>query len=280
MGIKKCSVAILFLFVFLQLKARGLSGDVIYIDGESWELMEKPIDTDSTLYARLINFLPKNHCVTTANWEGYTAFWEIRNGYLYLQRMEVCVYDKVSEKESTVVFHADTLKELFAPYYKQKKICARWFSGELRAGQGDLVRYMHIGFDRNMETEQVMTIKHGKVLKSNIYHNYKTSGWNLSKAQDEVTKRFPWEQFPEYQGQRLIFSISNFQITPDGRLSDFDVNVIYINPMNKEIEDRNHPLVKAFKETLKSIYPWEVLFINGKYTAEYERYVMQIKNPL
>lgn len=280
MDIKKCFATILFLSVFLHMKATGLLSDVIYIDGERWELMEKPINADSILYARLMNFLPKNHCVTTANWEGYTAFWEIRDGYLYLQRMEVCVYDKISEKESTLVFHADTLKELFAPYYKRKKICARWFSGELRAGQGDLVRYMHIGFNRNMETEQVMTIKHGKVLESNIYHNYRTTGWNLSKAQDEITKRFPWKQFPEYKGQQLMFSISNFQIAPDGRLSDFNVNDFFIYPMKKEIEDSNHPLVKAFKEALESMYPWEVLFINGKYTVEYESYLMQIKNPL
>lgn len=76
MDIKKCFATILFLSVFLHMKATGLLSDVIYIDGEKWELMEKPINADSILYARLMNFLPKNHCVTTANWEGYTAFWE------------------------------------------------------------------------------------------------------------------------------------------------------------------------------------------------------------
>lgn len=277
MYIKKYLIAILFLFIFLRVEATGQSCDVIHIKGEEWALMAKPINDNLILYARLRDFLPKIHCVTTANWDGYTAFWEIRNGYLYLLRMEVCVYDEAKKEESTLIFDTDMLETLFTPYSEQGEICARWFSGELRAGQGSLVRYVHIGFDRNMETEQVMTIKYGKVLQSNIYHNHKKAGLNLQDAQHEIIKRFPWEQFPEYQGQRLSFSISNFQMTNDGRLLNLDVSAIFIRPMREEIEDGNHPLVEAFKETLKSIYPWEMLYINGKFTMEYAHFVMPIQ---
>ncbi|WP_297901460.1 WG repeat-containing protein [uncultured Parabacteroides sp.] len=276
MRINKYSIILLFSFIFLQIKATGLSDDIIYINGEEWRLMAKPIDTDSTLYARLRDFLPENHCVSTANWNGYTAFWEIRHDYLYLRRMEIRVYDKTSQKDSTLVYNTDALKKLFVSYYEDGEIPARWFSGELRAGQGDLVRYVHIGFDRNMATEMVMRMKDGKVLKSDIYHNYKNDGLNLSKAQDEIIKRFPWKQFPEYKGQRLSFFIGNFQMTNDGHLLDLDVYAIFIRPSREEIKDGNHPLAVAFKETLKSIYPWETLFINGRYTVEYPRFVMPI----
>ena len=42
------------------------------------------------------------------------------------------------------------------------------------------------------------------------------------------------------------------------------------------INDGNHPLALSLKETLKSIYPWEVLFINGKYTMEYRNFIMPL----
>ena len=53
MRIKKYSIVILFLFVSLYIKATGQSCDVIYINGEQWWLMSRPIDKDSALYARL-----------------------------------------------------------------------------------------------------------------------------------------------------------------------------------------------------------------------------------
>lgn len=47
--------------------------------------------------------------------------------------------------------------------------------------------------------------------------------------------------------------------------------------MKEKIEEAGHPLIKAFKETLKSIYPWEVLYINGKYTVEHPYFMMAIQ---
>lgn len=280
MYLRKYVIIVLLLFAFLQIRATGHSCDVIYINGEECCLMAKPIDTDSTLYARLRDFLPDNHCVSTANWNGYTAFWEVRNGYLYLRQMEICVYNETSEEDSTLIYDIGALRTLFLPYYEKEGICARWFSGELRVGQGDLIRYAHIGFDQNMENEQIMTIKHGKILKSRIYHNYKKAGFNFRDVQDEIANRFPWERFPEYEGQRLIFSIANPKITADGRLLDIDVHAIFIRPMREVIDDSDHPLAVAFKEILKNIYPWETYFINGRHMMEYDSFTILLRiNP-
>ena len=176
MRIKRYSIVILFLFVSLYIKATGQSCDVIYINGEQWWLMARPIDKDSALYTRLRDFLPENHCMSTANWDGYTAFWKIEDSCLYLQRMEICVYDKASRKDSTLIYHTDALKTLFASYYENGRIPARWFSGELRAGKGDLVHYVHSGFDRNMEAEQVILLRQGRIQSVRTYHNFKQPG--------------------------------------------------------------------------------------------------------
>ena len=262
------------------MKATGQSGDVILLEGEKWVLMAKPIGYDSLLCRRMDDFLPENVSRSTGNYSGYTAFWEVRDGYLCLQRVEADVYDEVSKKESTRVYNVKELQPIFAAYCRTGEIQARWFSGELRAGKGDLVRYVHDGFDRNMETERVLTVRNGKVLETQTYHNYRRAGLNLMKAQEEIVRRFPWEQFPEYQGERIIFSISDFQMTEDGHFVDCDVSFIYLRSSREKIDGKNHPLALAFKETLKSIYPWEVLFINGKYTSEYRNLTITLRGDI
>ena len=258
------------------MKATGQSGDVILLEGEKWVLMAKPIGYDSLLCRRMDDFLPENVSRSTGNYSGYTAFWEIRDGYLCLQRVEADVYDEVSKKEYRRVYEVKELQPLFVAYCQAGEIQARWFSGELRAGKGNVVRYVHDGFSRNMETEQVLTVRNGKVLKTQTYHNYRRAGLNLMKAQEEIMCRFPWEQFPEYRGERIIFSISDFQMTEDGRFVDCNVRFIFLRSSREKIDGRNHPLALALKETLKSIYPWEVLFINGKYTMEYRNFTMPL----
>ncbi len=66
---KSMMTAILFLLIPWEGKATGLSGDFIYLQGEEWELLAKPINRDSVLFHRLMEFLPDNHCITTANWK-------------------------------------------------------------------------------------------------------------------------------------------------------------------------------------------------------------------
>ncbi len=277
---KKVILLILLCAVMLTLKATGQSGDVIRLEGEEWVLMAKPIGYDSLLCRRMGDFLPENVSRSTGNYSGYTAFWEVRGGYLCLQRVEADVYDEVSKKESTRVYDVKELQPIFAAYCRTGEIQARWFSGELRAGKGDLVRYVHDGFDRNMETERVLTVRNGKVLETQTYHNYRRAGLNLMKAQGEIVRRFPWNRFSEYQGERIIFSISDFQLTADGHFIDCDVRFIYLRSSRKMINDGNHPLGLAFKETLKSIYPWEVLFINGKYTSEYRNLTITLRGDI
>ena len=271
-------IAILLSLVGLPVKATGQSGDIIRLEGEEWDLMAKPIGYDSLLYMRMKDFLPENINWSTGNYSGYTAFWEIRDGYLCLQRVEADIYDEVSKKESTRVYEVKELQPLFAAYFQAGMIQARWFSGELRAGKGDLVRYVHDGFNRNMETERVLTLRNGKVLKTQTYHNYRRTGLNLMKAQGEIERRFPWKRFPEYRGERIVFTISDFQTTEDGRFVDCDVHSINLHSLQEDrINDENNQLAIAFKETLKSIYPWEVFFINGKYTNGHQDWFIPLQ---
>lgn len=273
------SYLIVVLFILLPpwgIRATGLMADVIYIQGEKWDLMAKPFHEDSAVFARLMNFIPRNHCVSTANWEGYTAFWEIKHDSLYLQKMEVCLYDKEKEETSTLTLNIEALQAAFPDYYTPEGICARWLNGEIRAGKGEWVRYVHSGFARNMATEKVMTVENGEIIRTCLFHNYRQAGLNLKNAQAELAKRFPWQQFPEVKGKRLIFHLGDWEITNEGRLADVKIFSVDIRPGGEKIETADHPLIKALREVMKSIYPWEILYINGKYRAEFMGFMMPI----
>ena len=144
----------------LSLKATALASDFIYIDGERWNLLWKPIYENSALTKRLIKFLPKERTVSAADVHGFTAHWIIKDGYLCLQKIEIC---RLDQRKEPLFFDVDELKEVFALYYKHGRICARWFSGELRAGRGKIIRNQLLGFDRDYEEECIMKVKKGKL---------------------------------------------------------------------------------------------------------------------
>ena len=148
----KYIIICLFILTVFTAQATSYAGDIIHIDGEEWNLLANPIEEDSVLLAQVLNFLPEERDHSMSNWYGYTAHWEMREGWLYLTGIETEPYDEVHQSHSSLFLDADTLRHIFSPYYnaEQKAICARWISGELRAGKGKMIRYSHAGFDRNL----------------------------------------------------------------------------------------------------------------------------------
>ena len=167
------AVALLFLLQFLpgRLGATGLAADKIYINGEKWDLYAWPINK---LYSgRLQDFLKEREGTavtecTMANPWGYNCTWEIKGGKMYLKEVVVDMYDTVARKEFQVVYPADSLKDVFKESCTRKGICADWVSGDLIAGKGKLVAYVHMGFNRTAEYEVHFKVEMGKVTASSL----------------------------------------------------------------------------------------------------------------
>lgn len=147
----------------VQLGATGQAGDVLRMDSTEWDLMAKPIWEDSVLHARLLAFLPEERSSDTGRAFGYTAYWYLRHDTLFLEKIEVRMFNKELRQEYLLAFEADTLRDLFDPYLTScGEIYAGWLTGELRAGLGEVVWYVHSGFARNHETEVVFTFDRGR----------------------------------------------------------------------------------------------------------------------
>lgn len=265
-----------FLFVMaLCASATGQEGDVIMIDGERWNLLGKPIDHDSVLYHRLLEVLPKDRSINTANWDGYRGYWNIKDNRLCLDHIEIERYDKDKKRSHVENIPAADIRKVFGKYYQQKEIVATWFTAEIRAAKGNTLYYVHSGYYRNLEYEQLLTIQKGKVTNRQTYHNrvVLSYGFSLSDIKDEaeIKRLFPLhtQNYPELAGvKRILITISNIRLDARGNLVDCDVRVTPLGQTNKKKENIQG-LAQEMKTLLKKIRPWKTLYINGEYVSTF-----------
>lgn len=276
--VKHVIVGILLFMTSCSLHGTGLEGDVIYLEGEAWELLAQPVYAlDSVRYELFMKSLPEGRSTDTANWGGFTCVWKVKHDSLYLRKVRVRLYDVETRKTTVQDLGKPWLEKVFAPYVTPGGIHARWCSGKLRAGKGELVRYVHTAFDRNNEWETVMELNEGMVSDTRLYHNRKLSGMRLQDARDELIRRFPWDRFPEYRGKTLEFWISDVRMSDDGRMEDVDIRWMKVRPDRTTVENQSHPAIVAFKQALQSIYPWEMLYIHNRYRFEFNSFGISIK---
>ncbi|MBQ2436041.1 MAG: hypothetical protein II269_07935, partial [Bacteroidaceae bacterium] len=204
---------------------------------------------------------------STANWSGYTGCWEIVYGRLYLKEVIAYIYDDILKIHYEVTYDANDLKELFAPYYTVHGISAEWYSNKaVTAGRGECIRYIHDAYDRNYAEELVMTFEKGEVVKEEYWRNKKmTDGWDLRDGGGvKVMKLFPYEQFPELDKELVVVYFRNVTVSADGKFMDCDADLYWSKDKHRD-KNSNHPIVAAFKETMRKVYPWETFYIHGKY---------------
>lgn len=282
----RCKNVMLFVLACilpLFAKATGSSADAVYIDGEEWSLLAKPLEADSAISARLYAFLPENRKWTTANYGGYDAVWEMVGDSLYLKRVSVSLYDENTGKYTEKNFKADTLHCIFDGKVFSNGIFAYWVNGKIRAGRGKTVRYFHDAFFRNLEQEKVMDFDNGVAVGSQTFNNHRTAGLRSEiDIAGILSARFPWDEFPEIKaGGRISFHLKDVAMTADGRFVDCLLEVFYndCDGTRVNITDQNSSCVKAMKELLAFVYPWEVYEIYGERIAVLEGWIVSLRYP-
>ena len=251
-------------FISLGLYATGQDGEVIYVDGEQWELLGKPVYADSILNRELKAVLPsrEERGFVTSNWSGYTAYWSIQQERLCLD--SVC-YDVYGSETKTVRLSSDLLRRIFKKYVDGKSIVATWFTGDLRLAKGKKIYYVHSGYQRHYESERIVTIDHGKVCGMKDYQNYVVDGFAFDKKiknNAELREMFPLhlEKYPELAGiKRIVFSVRRARVDDQGHLVECELKVLR--------PDDNPLLADEMAQAMKSYYPWRVYYINGEYHA-------------
>lgn len=260
--------------------ATGQIADIIYINGEKWELLALPLETDSLVHEKMKTILPKDRTITTYNWAGYTAYWVLHEDVLYLQQVQVPMYDNRTKRSYTEYLTIDTLKNLFPDYATKFGIEARWFSRQARAGKGEIIRYEHSGFNRNMDQEYIMNFENGKLTSKRLYHNKVLQKVNEDNFRNALHNAFEPIMKDESIGNNYSkrIKMNNIVFTPDGYMEDCELHFFaYPKRENTEekkiqIKDQEHEYIKELKRILKNLFVQDRYYINGQYQEEDREY--------
>ena len=153
---------------------------------------------------------------------------------------------------------------VFKNFVEGERIVASWLTDDIRVATGKVIYYQHMGFERNYEHEQIFSIRKGKVIEKQDYHNYVVDGFAFDKVKSntDIRKLFPLkkEKYPELANvKRIIFYIRQARVDMHGNLVECEVRVL--KPGD------NQQLAEEMTQLLKAYHPWKVSFINGEFRA-------------
>ena len=276
---KRHVLYLLLLTVSAAAFATSQEGDIVCIDGTQWELLGRPLKAEAERYPRMLALLPEERDIRSSNWEGYIAYWSIRQDALCLDSIRYSVTDKSSNVKQEKCVDAEGMKRVFANYLAGQDIVASWYTGKLHLGRGKELHVVNDGFERNYEHELFIDIEQGKKTAQVAYDNkLAVEGLNLATFKEftSLKKLFPLD-LSKYPGlsnaRRIIFSIKDAKVDATGHLQDCNVTAYVMygaesrsTAPNKGREE--HPAIAGeMAKLLKAYHPWEVYLINGEYVS-------------
>ena len=255
----------------MMASATGQESDVLYIDGQKWWLMGRLTHAlDSARYYQLAGLLPAPRVISTANWDGYVGYWSLDGDLLVLDSIVVDVYEDSTYQEShEVVLPQSTMREVFGEYYRNGRIEATFVTADnIRAAQGEMIFYEHLGWSRNYETEMVVSVEEGRVTERNLYHNHVVvDGFSFDDMDDEEWRKFKEGLYPVIREFHELDTVDKFYVMINrwkfdslGNMTDVDIKVHFFQHM-----DVLSDLALSFKQYLMAIRPWKLWYINGEY---------------
>ncbi|OAN61879.1 hypothetical protein A8B79_05515 [Balneola sp. EhC07] len=138
--------------------------DEIIYNGKKFDLNSTPLET---FFERYPEKKPKTDIISSANWRGYVAKFEILENEFYVTDIEITVSDK--EHDSYPYKQKSVFKEVFP---EASKVKLDWYNGILILPYGKLRNYVHMGFASTYSKYWLLEIKNGVLTEARNY-NYK-----------------------------------------------------------------------------------------------------------
>lgn len=138
-------------------------GDRIYINNLILSLACEPFS--SYLYDNKIEKLFTS--INTGCYRGYCATWKLDDGKIYLLDIESrCSLSRKKEDNSEVTVSA--MEKLFPG---QSNVFAYWVNGKVKIQSGELLEYVHMGYESVYETDLYLQFENGILVDEKIVHN-------------------------------------------------------------------------------------------------------------
>ncbi len=146
---------------YRESKMTAQQPDKLFIDGQEYLLFTNPLED----YFTLTNFNPGFMSPHTANWRGYVATWEIIDQKLYLAALSGWMVNREIPGQLEEVGLATVFPDDEPPIF------AKWFTGTLKAPQGKMMQYIHMGYETIYEWEIHYHIKNGALISQTEVDN-------------------------------------------------------------------------------------------------------------
>jgi len=126
----------------------------IFYEGKKQSMASEPL----SVYLREMDNPPKFSFKGTACWRSYNGTWEINENKLYLIELE-------AEIEGIGPIGLDYI------FPNKNTVFAKWFSGEIRIPQGNILGYVHQAYDSMYEQDILLKIEKGYLVDKTIRNN-------------------------------------------------------------------------------------------------------------
>lgn len=123
------------------------SREIIFIEGKEEQMAAEPLEPFLTANPQ-IQFIFSN----TACWRGYYGTWALQDDRLFLVELEGNIEGPDNTGESV------DLQYLFPG---EKKVFAYWFSGTIKIEKGNLLEYVHMGYESKYEEDFFLVFEEG-----------------------------------------------------------------------------------------------------------------------
>ena len=137
-------------------KATAQLSDLLIVEGKEFTLNTNPLETE---LQKKQWTPPEDALISSANWRGYLATWEIKDDKLFLKDVSIAVINPKDE-------HDDMLKSITGDLYPgAAEVFAEWYTGALIVPDGKMTRYVHMGYGSSFDHYQVFRVRAGKVVE-------------------------------------------------------------------------------------------------------------------
>jgi hypothetical protein len=148
---------IFMIFGTINLYATAQFPDKIIYEGEIYDLNVNPLEPYFRLYPEK---RPRGRITSTALWRGYIATFEIVNNELLLKDIEIEV--RTEPFPSFRTEWKSVINEFLLENYIHK---IDWFVGLLIIPNGELINYVHMGYESTFEKYILIEIENGNFIK-------------------------------------------------------------------------------------------------------------------
>ncbi len=127
--------------------------EILFYKGDKVAMATEPLDS-YLQHRKDINF----SCRSTGCYRGYFGIWELRDNKLFIVKLQAFIEN----------YKVVDLKYLFPD---KNEVFADWFSGEIRIPQGEMLQYVHLGYESIFEKDLMLKFEQGILIDERVIDN-------------------------------------------------------------------------------------------------------------